>query len=223
MLDMSSRRWIGGADRGPTVVFVSRDGSLKYFDFDARTVLTLMDTHAFDRTMRARSCTLFAYFDTPTQEVQSTSSAAHPCPASHCVTRQRMLAGPCLGLLAPAAQVQAVRSICGRYSCYVKSEAGPPDGERVACCLAEVAGCLEPPQRARLLSHESALMEFAHSARTVQSHLDFNVANFMADSGRWWLVDIADANLRLPATYDVNNVLLNEAYEGRPTHLLAQP
>jgi len=219
-LDLSSRCWIGGADRGPTAVFVSRDDSLKYFDFDARTVLMLVGADTLDRMTRARSCPLFGHFDTPAQEVQATSGAAHPCPASPRVIRQRMLSGPCLGMLAPAAQMQAVRSICETYSRYVKAQSGPPAAELAACCLAEVAGCLEPAQRARLISQESALMEFAQSARTVQSHLDFNVANFMWDSGRLWIVDIADAGPRLPATYDVNNILLNEVYRGRATHLL---
>lgn len=220
MLDVSSRRWMGDADRGPTAVFVSRDGSLKYFDFAARTVVTLVDADALDRVTRARACPIFGHFDTPALEELPASGAAQPRPASQLIVRQRMLAGPCLGLLAPSAQTPGVRSICRIYARYVEAESGPPMPELVACCLAEVAGCLEPSQRARLLSHESALLEFARSARTVESHLDFNVANFVADSGRWWIVDIADAGLRLPATYDANNILLNEAYQNRSTHLI---
>lgn len=220
MIDVSSRRWIGGADRGPSVVFVSRGGSLKYFDFGAHQVMTLMGADALDRMMRARACPLFGFFDTPVQEVEAVSEAGHASSPSHCITRQRLLAGPCLGMMAPDAQMQAVRSICETYCRYVKAWSGPPAAELVARCLAEVADCLEPGQRAQLLSQKPALMEFAQSACTVQSHLDFNVANFVADSGRWWILDIADAGLRLPATYDVNNILLNEAYQGRSTHLL---
>lgn len=220
VLDMSSRRWLGCSDQGPTAVFVSRDGALKYFDFDARAVLTLMSADALERMTCARACPIFGHFDTPSHEIHETSDVAHPCPASLCIIRQRMLTGPCLGMLVPNAQIDAVRSICETYSRYVKAESGPPNAELVARCLGEVADCLEPSQRARLLSHGPALMDFAGSARTVQSHLDFNVANFMADSGRWWVLDIADAGLRLPATYDVNNILLNEAYQCRSTHLL---
>jgi len=84
-----------------------------------------------------------------------------------------------------------------------------------------VAEVLDPVQRRRLESRRQAFIEFLSGARLVQSHLDFNVANFIGDEpGRLLLLDIADAGLVLPGTYDVNNLLLNEVHRGRSTHLL---
>jgi hypothetical protein len=88
-------------------------------------------------------------------------------------------------------------------------------------CFDEVTSDLSQEAQAQCLKMKDKYLDFVRTALTLPAHLDFNVANVI-DNGDLLLLDIEDAGLRLPVTYDMNNLLLNEAYQDRPTHLLME-
>lgn len=204
----------GRTSDGSTVVWFARDGAPKAFDFARGTISSVVSADSARRFRQARELDLFAYFTTPSFTLEDDAAGGF-------VKREPLLEVPCVGLRSRPEQLATLRTIARTSTRYALATAHDPDPARFLRCFDEVAGCLDGPERARLEFARPAFTAFVRAARTVVSHLDFNVANFIGGGDRpLVLVDIADAGLLLPATYDLNNLLLNEVYQSRSTHLL---
>jgi len=208
------RAWRRRDRRGATVIVRSRDGSIKHFDFEDMTVSTRVSEPVMRNLIRARTSDLFTFFETPEFTFQPSHDGMF-------LKREQLFEFPCIGSRTDEEQRRAVRSIATSSVRYLRSSAQSPDPVRFMGCFDEVAGCLDPERRARLEAKRQDFEKFVHAAQLVETHLDFNVANFIGNEDeRLLLLDIADTGLVLPGTYDVNNLLLNEVYRGRSAHLL---
>jgi hypothetical protein len=195
-------------------MWFARDGSVKSFDFDASEVSTFLSDSLAQRLLTARKLDLFDFFLTPDLVLEEAG-------AGKCVIREQLFELPCIGLQSMDEQLESVRQVSRTYTRYVLERSLNPDPSRFLSCFDQVAACLNPTDRVRMEAKRREFTEFVQAARLVESHLDFNVANFLGGRDRpLVLLDIGDAGLVLPATYDSNNLLLNEVYRGRSGHLL---
>jgi hypothetical protein len=199
---------------GATVVWMARDGSMKCFDFERMEVATTVSADVRRRLEMARELPLFKFFTTPKFEIEARDDGVF-------IQREPLYEAPCIGLRTRNEQREAVREIANTYAAYARAASRAPDPARFLACFDEVLGCLAAPARAVLEPRRVAFTAFVTQVRVVESHLDFNVANFLGGAGRpLVLLDIADAGLWLPVTYDLNNLLLTEVGAGRSPHLL---
>ena len=212
---ISRFRILDGTARGPSVAFSSRGGTLKFFDFDNREVITLISGEIADKLRAARTLPLFDEFSTIDFTIDERLRANRDL----CIKREPLVEAPCMGMHLPSVQIETMKSISARYANYVSNYSRPPKPELFSQCFEEVSNCLNADARAQFLEMKCAYMDFIRNARTVPAHLDFNVGNFLVSESPI-LIDIEDSGLCLPATYDANNLLLNEIYQGRPIHLL---
>ena len=187
--------------QGPSVAFFSRT--------------TLITRDISEKLNRARTLPLFQVFSTNDFTIEDRLGPTHDL----CVKREALIDTRCVGNLPPSDQLGAMKAICGSYVKYATLHSHPPQPELFGQFVDEVAHCLLPNDRANCLAMKNAYMDFVAVARTVPAHLDFNVGNFLTGDDPM-LLDIEDAGLWLPASYDMNNLLLNEVYLGRETHLL---
>jgi hypothetical protein len=200
--------------RDATVVWFTRNQSFMYFDFNKMEVITVVSDEIQKKLCNARRLDLFSYFLTPTFVIEQDRHGFH-------VKREPLYELPCIGLQTWPQQQESVRQITGICVRYTHETSLDPQPSLFEKYFDEVAACIEPPDRAKMETQRKTFNEFVNDARIVESHLDFNVANFLGGGQRpLVLLDIADAGLLLPATYDANNLLLNEVFALRSIHLL---
>lgn len=200
---------------GPSVIFKSRSGELKLFDFDRGEVITLISGATSDNLNYAKTLPIFDFFTlNPFVIDQSLRSQRNLC-----IRREALVDVPCMAMTSLPKQIQTMKKICSTYIRYAKNYSMDPVQNIFEDCFDEVAGCLTEDARAQCLIMKDMYLEFVCVTRTVSAHLDFNITNFI-DNGNLFLFDIEDSGLRLPVTYDMNNLLLNEVYQDRPSSLL---
>jgi len=202
---------------GPAAIFKSRGGALKLFDFDRREVITLISGETSDNLNYAKTLPIFDFFTlNPFVIDQSLRSQRNLC-----IRREALVDVPCMAMAPLPIQIQILKKICSTYIRYAQNYAMDPVQNIFEDCFDEVAGCLTDDARVQCLMMRDKYLEFVSVTRTVSAHLDFNISNFI-DDDNLFLFDIEDAGLRLPVTYDMNNLLLNEVYQDRPASLLIE-
>jgi hypothetical protein len=204
-----------GLTKGPSVVFKSRGGALKLFDFDNVAVITLISGETADRLIHARKLSIFEFFATNVFTIDQSLRASR----NLCVKHEGLIDVPCMAMLSVPMQRQTMKKMCSTYVAYAQRHAMAAAPSLFEDCFDEVTSDLSQEAQAQCLKMKDKYLEFVRTALTLPAHLDFNVANVI-DNGDLLLLDIEDAGLRLPVTYDMNNLLLNEAYQDRSTHLL---
>lgn len=206
-----------GSANGPSAIFKSRGGALKLFDFDRHEVITLISGETSDNLNYAKTLPIFDFFTlNPFAIDQSLRSQRNLC-----IRREALVDVPCMAMVSLPIQIQIMKKICSTYIRYAQNHAMDPVQNIFEDCFDEVVGCLTDDARAQCLMMRDKYLEFVCVTRTVSAHLDFNITNFI-DDGDLFLFDIEDAGLRLPVTYDMNNLLLNEVYWDRPASLLIE-
>jgi hypothetical protein len=216
-LAVSSFRVTTGSVSGPSVIFNSRGGSLKLFDFDSREVITVISGQTADNLTQAMAVPIFDFFSTNAFTIDQSFRQER----NLCVKREALIDVPCMAMDSVPIQIQSMKKMCTTYIEYARQHASPPAPHLFESCFDEVVQCLTEEARVQCLMMRNQYLAFVHSANTVAAHLDFNVANFI-NGDCLLLLDIEDAGLRLPLTYDMNNLLLNEAYYDRSMHLLME-
>lgn len=197
-----------------TVIWFTRNRSCMYFDFKNMEVITVVSEEIQSKLIKARHLDLFSYFFTPKFVIGQHRHGV-------LIKREPLYELPCIGLQTWPQQQESIRQIAGICVRYTHEKSLDPQPSLFEKYFDEVAACMEPPDRAKMETQRTNFLEFVSGARIVESHLDFNVANFLGGGQRpLVLLDIADAGLLLPATYDANNLLLNEVFADRPIHLL---
>ncbi len=197
-----------------TVVWFTRNQSIMYFDFIKMEVSTVVSEEMRVNLLKARSLDLFSYFQTPNFYFHETRNGLY-------IKREPLYELPCIGLQSGDQQHESVRQITGNYVQYIREKSKDPNPSMFEPYFDEVVACLEPPERASMETQRINFMDFVSSARMVESHLDFNVANFLGGGNDpLILLDISGAGVVLPATYDANNLLLNEILVRRSNQLL---
>lgn len=206
-----------GSANGPSVIFKSRGGALKLYDFDNSEVITLISGETADNLNYAKTLSIFDFFTlNPFVIDQSLRSKRNLC-----IRREALVDVPCMAMASLPIQIQTMKKICSTYIGYAQNYAMDPAQNIFEDCFDEVAGRLTDNARAQCLMMRDKYLEFVRVTRTVLAHLDFNITNLI-DDGDLFLFDIEDAGLRLPVTYDMVNLLLNEAYQDRPASLLME-
>jgi len=201
--------------KGSSVVYFARGESVKCFDFDNCEVITIITKETAARLNRARMLPMFEVFPINDFTIDEDSKSNRGL----CVKREALIDRPCIGNLPRHEQLMALKTICALYAKYHKLHSKPPAYELLAPCFDEVVNCLNPVARAQCLLMKDAYLDFIRITPTIPAHLDFNIGNFLAGDNML-LLDIEDAGLLLPVSFDINNLVLNEVYERRSTHLL---
>ncbi|WP_172676962.1 hypothetical protein [Aestuariivita boseongensis] len=196
-----------------TVVYISRSGHLKFFDFDKNEILTTIDRNVHVNRVPEKKLALFDYFPRPDRSLIKTQSGYF--------RREPLLEAKPLGLLSQVEQLKSVHKIIKVYEEYVEATRCEPDPDLVMTCFKEVAQYLPEAIRAKYLALEKRVSSLAKRYGLVEAHLDFNIANLLIND-RVWAVDTEDAGLLLPCLYDLNNLAINEIYEDRDTFIFDQ-
>lgn len=217
VLTISSFNLRTNSVNGPSVIFKSRGGELKLFDFDNHEVITLISSETANNLNYAKTLPIFEFFTLNPFVIDQSLRPQR----NLFIRREELVDAPCMGMGSLPMQIQTMKKICSTYIKYAQKYAEEPAPNLFEGCLDEVADCLIHDARDQCLMMKDNYLEFVRVTRTLSAHLDFNVANFI-DDGDLFLFDIEDAGLRLPVTYDMNNLLLNEAYRDRPTNLLME-
>jgi len=207
-----------GSAKGPSVIFKSRGGALKLFDFDNYEVITLISGKTADNLNYARALPIFEYFPTNTFTIDQSLRLKR----NLCIKREPLVDVPCMGMNSIPDQIQIMKKICSTYIEYAKHHAMAPTPNLFEGCLDEVADYLTYDARAQCLMMKDRYLEFIQTAHTLPAHLDLNVANIINNNGDLLVLDIEDAGLHLPITYDMNYLLLIEVYQDRSMHLLEE-
>lgn len=203
--------------KGPSVIFKSRGGALKLFDFDNHEVISLISIETANNLNEAKMLPIFEFFTLNPFFIEQSLRPQR----NFCIMREKLVDAPCMGMGSLPMQIQTMKKICSKYTEYAQKYSENPAPNLFEDCLDEVADCLSHDARDRCLMMKDNYLKFVRLTRTLSAHLDFNVANF-TDNGDLFLFDIEDAGLRLPVTYDMNNLLLNEVYQDRPRNLLME-
>ncbi len=209
-----SRFRVDGSQDGPSVVYLSRDSSFKAFDFKRAEVTTLIDSRKKRKLLFAREHPIFEYFDTPDFSLSKVRSNLH-------LKTECLIDAPCMGTRHLDRQIALLEIIFEKYVQYARSNALENEPNLFMESFDLVASALDPLEREIFLKKRAAFIKLVKNVRTVESHLDFNLGNFI-DAQDLLVCDISDVGLRLPVSYDIINLLLVDVYKGRSPNLLTK-
>ncbi|MBB4004822.1 hypothetical protein [Aurantimonas endophytica] len=184
---------------------------MKVFDFARGVILTTTSREEWADFQKAHALKLFHHVPTASSDLWESKEGLF--------RRDDMLPARPIVLLPTRTQELAYREFIRCYGGYIAAHRKPPRPDIILESYGEFFGVLSDDLRSHLRQWEQKIEDFSSRCAMVEGHLDVNVANLLYD-GKIYVVDIADAGLAVPCLYDINNLALNEIYEGRDLSLL---